>query len=107
MKMVRMVGVCALVAGALAVYEVKYEVRDIKQDVHALETKIAEEKEAIHVLDAEWAYLTRPERLRRLSEKYLSLGPVQATQIRDEASLELLNEPQKTNALAEAAEGVR
>lgn len=107
MRLGMMILVTVMVMGALAVYEVKYEVRDIKQDVRELENNIAREKESIHVLEAEWAYLTRPERLSRLSEKYLELGPVQAIQIRDEASLNLPEKQPEDNHLASAGEGIR
>ena len=40
------------------------------------------EQDAIHVLQAEWAYLNRPQRLAELSAKYLSsFGPVFPSQI--------------------------
>lgn len=93
-----------VLVAALAVYEVKYDVREIKQDVASLEAQLAEENEAIHVLEAEWAYLTRPERLMELSAKHLPLGPVVPTQIRDEQSLSLLEDAFAESSLA-AAEG--
>lgn len=78
-----------VLAGVLVVYEVKYEVRDLKQRVGALDAQIASEREALHVLRAEWAYLSRPERLQALSQKYLTLGPVKPTQMQDSATLAL------------------
>jgi hypothetical protein len=38
--------------------------------------QIATEEQQVRVLRAEAAYLTQPERLRRLSAQYLSMGPV-------------------------------
>lgn len=93
MRFVTLFWVVLVLGGALAIYEVKYEVRDIKDDVQGLEQQITEERESIHVLQAEWAYLTRPERLRKLSSRFLRLEPVQATHIREEAHMEL---PEKT-----------
>jgi len=41
--------------------------------------QIAAEEQKVRVLRAERAYLTQPERLRRLSEDYLQMGPVKPT----------------------------
>ena len=67
------IGLFALAAFAL--YLVKYQVQDIKNDVDALQAELALEQEALALLGAEWAYLNRPERLRKLSKKYLKLEP--------------------------------
>jgi hypothetical protein len=41
--------------------------------------QIAAEEQKVRLLRAEHAYLTQPERLRRLSETYLQMGPVKPT----------------------------
>lgn len=53
----------------------------IKQIVLELETEIADVKkqmvryeEALHILNAEWAYLNQPERLQALAEEKLGLN---------------------------------
>lgn len=57
-------------AGA-ALYAIAYEVERLEAELASLERDIRKEHEAIHTLDAEWAYLARPERVAELSEKYL------------------------------------
>lgn len=96
--------VVGLLVAALAVYEVKYEVRSIKQDVASLERSIKEERETIHVLEAEWALLTHPARLQALAERHLQLAPVTPQQIQEEATL-VLPEPQAPAPSLAAAEG--
>lgn len=71
----------AFAAAALALHLVKYWVQDVRKDVVAMESELAREKEDVHLLKAEWAYLNRPERLRELSQKYLSVEPMSSTRV--------------------------
>jgi len=75
----------ALVLAALAVviYQVKYETRGLEQRVSRLQVTIAQERDAIGILRAEWSHLNRPARLERLARKHLGLRPVEATQVAD------------------------
>lgn len=60
---------CLLIAGFAAwSYNVNLETRSISAKARGLEASISAEKEKIDVLQAEWAYLNRPERLIRLAE---------------------------------------
>jgi len=77
-----------LLAGVLVVfaaswtYKVNYQVQEAQDRVAKLQRAITRERSAIAVLEAEWAYLNRPERLRALSETYYSelrLMPIDAT----------------------------
>jgi hypothetical protein len=47
-------------------YRVNYAAQAAQERVAALRAEIAREREAIAVLEAEWAYLNRPDRLRAL-----------------------------------------
>ncbi|MEL6600258.1 MAG: cell division protein FtsL [Pseudomonadota bacterium] len=61
--------VCAValvVAVATWAYAVNYETRAAEKRVHVLQDSIAAEREAIGVLDVEWVYLNRPERIEHL-----------------------------------------
>lgn len=73
---------CAIGFGciALSLFVVENEVEDMRKDLAEIERQIVADKEAIHVLKAEWAYLTRPQRIAELSSKYLDLEPVQSEQ---------------------------
>ncbi len=105
MKFTLFFWVLAITLGALVVYEVKYEVRDLKQQVSALDAELLKEQEALHVLEAEWAYLSRPDRLQELSQKYLKLQPVKAGQIQDSSALTLQERGQSGNTLVSMQEG--
>ncbi len=55
----------------IGLYGIAYEVEQMEKELAALEREIIEERETIHVLEAEWAYLARPERIEELSGQYL------------------------------------
>lgn len=60
----------AVITG-VGLYGIAYEVEQMEKDLTALERDIVQERENIHVLEAEWAYLARPERIERLSGQFL------------------------------------
>lgn len=71
-----------LLLGASALlYHTSYQVQELQQQRGKLEMDRSGELESIHVLEAEWTYLTAPARLQRLTTKYLALQPVKAAQI--------------------------
>ena len=70
-----------------AMFQVKYEVMQQEDTLASLYKEIADDRDQIRVLDAEWSYLTRPERLKRLAGRYLDLAPFGAAQIVDLSAL--------------------
>lgn len=62
-------------------YHVKYSVDHMERQGLRLKAKIAEEHAAIRILDAEWSSLNRPERLQKLSSRYLELVPLEVVQV--------------------------
>ncbi len=58
-------------ATGAALFQIAFEVDRLEEDLTALNREIVKEQEALHVLRAEWAYLTRPSRIRALSEELL------------------------------------
>ena len=60
-------------------YKINYESRAANQRVKNLEESILSLNKEVKILNAEWAYLNRPERLRKLVEYYfleLRLNPI-------------------------------
>jgi hypothetical protein len=76
-----------VVAVGYAMFQVKYEVMQQEATLASLNKQIADGRDQIRVLDAEWNYLTQPNRLDRLSTRFLSLGPISSAQITDIASI--------------------
>ena len=80
---------------ALGLFYVKHVVQNLEEDLTQFERSIASDKEEIHVLKAEWAYLSRPERVKNLASRYLDLAPTSSDQIADVTSI-----PLRTDSLA-------
>jgi hypothetical protein len=71
---------CAALYGAV-VYNLKFEVGQLESKLSATQRQLIAEKESIHILRAELAYITRPEQIAKLSGRHLELSPIQVTQI--------------------------
>lgn len=95
--------VCFSIA-AFGLYCVKYFVQDVQRDVVVLKADLGRENESLHLLNAEWAYLNRPERLHALSDRYLQLQPLDSRQIQDVGVLPAAYDVQGDNLLHTAAE---
>ncbi len=67
--------VCILGAMSL-LYMVRYKTQYTQEEIASIQQRIAEEREATHVLKAEWAYLTRPERLQQLTGQLQDMQPM-------------------------------
>lgn len=52
-----------------------------EKDLAALQDKLGYEHDAMRVLNAEWTYLNRPDRLEQLAHSYLQLAPGTAAQV--------------------------
>ncbi len=79
-----------LVAFAVAVglvFQIKYEVQDLEDRLARTQTRIQKDREALHVLRAEWSYLNQPQRIARLAQRHLEMIPLKAPQIGRIASL--------------------
>jgi hypothetical protein len=55
---------------------VSYEVRDREEKLAAIHREILAHQEAIHVLEAEWSFLNRPDRLEALVRRHLEMVPL-------------------------------
>jgi cell division protein FtsL len=64
-----------------AMFQVKYEVMQLEDELGRVNHQITDSREAIHVLNAEWSVLNQPARLDQLAKRYLSLGPIAAAQV--------------------------
>jgi hypothetical protein len=64
-----------------AMFHIAFEVEKLEARLYDTNRQIVREQETIHILQAEWSYLNRPQRLELLSEKWLpNLVPVASTQ---------------------------
>lgn len=68
-------------ATALATFAVKYEVQALDGQLGDTKRATASEHRELHVLDAEWAYLNRPDMLAAMNQRFLSLAPITRQQL--------------------------
>ncbi len=83
---------CAAIA-ALVLFRISYEVEHAREELIALNAEIAAERDAIRLLQAEWAFLTRPDRLSALAERRLGLvAPTPEHRLEMDAMLAMLED---------------
>ncbi len=71
-------------------FYIQFKVDNIQDIVNEVDNKIVAYEDEIGVLEVEWVYLTRPERLRILSQKYLGNNNdyIASNQVKDVTKLE-------------------
>lgn len=87
LRITALVYMACFAALSMGLYLVKYSVQNVQREVVAMKDNVAREKESLHLLKAEWAYLNRPDRLQRLASAHLDLVPLDAKKINDVAVL--------------------
>ncbi|MDH3701729.1 MAG: hypothetical protein OEU46_10465 [Alphaproteobacteria bacterium] len=71
-----------ITAAGYAMFHVSFQVEELEQELSDLNRTALNEQEAIHVLRAEWSYLSRPDRISELAKELLpSLRPPAVSQI--------------------------
>lgn len=73
--------VLTVMISTTAVYSLKQATYDLEEKKRNLSAQILKDREAIKVLKAEMAYLSRPERLERLSRRHLVIEATENTQL--------------------------
>lgn len=68
-------------AAGFAMFGVKYQVQALEDQLARTNRATAAEEHELRVLEAEWAYLTRPETLETMNKRFLSLGPMTTKQL--------------------------
>ena len=107
MRPTSMIWLGVIVLTGVAVFSVKHEVSAREEQLLKARKATAQDRDAIHVLNAEWSFLNQPTRLADLSRRHLpQLQPIATAQFGDAARLDALpwkpdpNEP--APAVAEA-----
>jgi len=80
-RFLNLFAILALIGSVVYVYTVKYETIFHAERIVKLKHEIKAEQDRIGMLRAEWAHLTRPERVRALADKLLDLQPIALNQI--------------------------
>jgi cell division protein FtsL len=72
--------VLAVLVAAYVLYSLEHSIRGVERQIARADAQIANEKEMIGLLNAEWSSLVRPERLQRLAEQHLKLRRISPEQ---------------------------
>jgi len=88
---------------SFGLYRTELRVREMEKELAELNIALLEDQRTIDVLDAEWSYLNRPERLQHLAERYLMLVPPATERLGGPEQLAAL--PKRAPALAEQPGG--
>jgi cell division protein FtsL len=77
------------VAVVWGLFHVKHAVREMERELASVQQEIAKTRASTRVLEAEWAYLDRPERLRALASRYLGMVPADSARVGEADDLPL------------------
>jgi hypothetical protein len=80
-RILNIIAIAALIGSAIYAYSIKYKTIFHAEAIAQLKSDIKKEQDQIGLLRADWAHLTRPERVQALSESLLDLQPLALTQI--------------------------
>jgi hypothetical protein len=81
--------VSAIFLSIIAMFLVQITVENLQDEITKTDGEISVYQDQIQLLEVQWVYLTRPERLRNLSSLYLkNNGYALASQVKDEEKLE-------------------
>ena len=80
-RFLHIVAIGALIASAFYAYGIKYKAIFASEEVEKTRQLIVKERDAIELLRAEYAHLTRPERLQRIADQQLQMQPLALNQI--------------------------
>src|ERR1700720_3679267 len=80
-RILDILAIAALIGSAITAYTIKYETILHAETIVKLQHEIKLEQDQIGTLRADWAHLTRPERIRALADGFLDLQPIALSQI--------------------------
>ncbi len=83
LRITALIYMACFACAAIGLYLVKYNVQNVQREVAGLKHGLATEKESLHLLNAEWAYLNRPQRLEALASRHLDLVPLDSRRVNE------------------------
>ena len=83
MRLVHVLWMSVVMCVAISLFILKYEVQSLEDSLTAKHREIEDHQRAIQVMEAEWTFLTDPNRLRHLSDEHLDLEPIAPLRIVD------------------------
>jgi cell division protein FtsL len=80
-KLLNAVLILTVLVSGFILYSLEHQTRGLERQVAGLQKQIVDAREDMKLFDAEWASLTRPDRIKDLAAKYLNLQTLHAAQI--------------------------
>jgi hypothetical protein len=80
-RLLHFIAITALIASAGYAYSIKYETLFYVEQVAKLKSKVQRERDALAVLQAEWQFLDRPDRLQAAADEHLDLQQMKIQQL--------------------------
>ncbi|HEY1736646.1 MAG TPA: hypothetical protein VGG12_08370 [Methylovirgula sp.] len=80
-RLLNVAAILALIGSAVYAYSIKYQTIFYAEEIVRLQHDIRDEKDAIGLLRADFAHLSRPERISSLAEKFLKLQQPSLNQV--------------------------
>jgi cell division protein FtsL len=80
-RFLHILAIAAVIASAAYVYSIKYQTIFAAEEVLKTQHLIARERGAISVLRAEYAHLSRPDRVQQIADSALGMQPLALNQI--------------------------
>lgn len=96
-RFLHLVAIVSLIGSAGYAYSIKYDTLYYAEEIVKVRAKIRRERDAVAVAKAEWALLTRPDRLQRIVDQHLDMQPLSMNQLGRMADLPV--RPPKTDAI--------
>jgi len=87
LRLMHAAAIAALIGSAAYVYGVKYQTIYAAEQLMKTRHLVAREKDAINLLRAEYAHLSRPDRIEALADMKLGMQPLALTEIATVAEL--------------------
>lgn len=84
-----LVWLAVIIPAGFALYQVKFEVRALEEQLSDTNRQALRDQEAIQVLRAEWSFLNEPKRIESLNQRHLGLGGKSANRMREIESIPL------------------
>ena len=97
MRLAAIVACLAMVISAVGLFQFKHEAQERRANISRLRTAIAEERASIDLLQAEWTYLNRPERIQALAERFLNLQPFTMDRVIEAGDIAIREDPAPTS----------
>lgn len=66
---------------SVGLYQTSYKVEQLDRQLRGLNAQIDMERRNLHILKAEWVYLSNPARIEAAARKHLNLQPTTTTQL--------------------------